>query len=108
MTADPHDCLALMMGAAVPLHVMRLEEKGGPDERDMRDAREAMDLLGERGDVLLFGGGTKGECARIFNQAARAAAVLAFAPGGVDVFGQHFEARPSPGDSAAVARKAGH
>ena len=83
--------LALAMAAAVPLHIMRLEAKGGPDATDMAKAEQTSDILGEHGDVLLHGGGGKGEAADLFNRTAHAAAVLAFVPGGICVFGQHFE-----------------
>lgn len=84
--------LHTMMGMAVPLHILKLKEKGGPDADDMRIAQETSDILGARGDVLLFGGGKKGECADQFNRTAAAIAVLAFCPGGIAIFGQHFEA----------------
>lgn len=84
--------LMTMMQMAVPLHVLQLKEKGGPTASDMAKAEESSGMLGERGDVLLFGGGKKGECADLFNRTAHAIAVLAFCPGGVDIFGQHFEA----------------
>jgi hypothetical protein len=53
-------------------------------------------VLGERGDVLLFGAGKKGkkgEVAEIFNGLARALAVLSFFPGGVTLFGSHWETK---------------
>jgi len=84
--------LAIAMGAAVPLHIMQLQEKGGPDAADMKRAQETSDMLGERGDVLLHGGGKKGESSDLFNRTAHTVAVLAFVPGGIDIFGQHFEA----------------
>ena len=58
----------------------------------MQKAQETSQILGERGDILLFGGGKKGECAEIFNRTAHAIAVLAFVPGGVEIFGSRFEA----------------
>ena len=89
--------LAIAMSAAVPLHIMRLKEKGGPTAEDMKKAQATSDKLGERGDVLLYGGGKKGECADLFNQTAAAIAVLAFVPGGVTIFGSHFEAKRDGG-----------
>ncbi|MEK6609189.1 MAG: hypothetical protein AABZ30_16140 [Myxococcota bacterium] len=41
----------------------------------------------------MFGGGKPGEVADLFNRTAKAIAVLSFAPGGVTVFGQHWEAQ---------------
>jgi hypothetical protein len=90
--ATRDNLLAIAMSAAVPLHIMQLQEKGGPDAADMKKAQETSDMLGERGDVLLFGGGKTGEPADLFNRTAHTVAVLAFVPGGIDIFGQHFEA----------------
>lgn len=85
--------LAIAMQTAVPLHIMQIKERGGPNAEDMVGAQKTSTMLGERGDVLLFGGGKKGECADLFNRTARAIAILSFCPGGVDLFGQHFEAK---------------
>ena len=85
--------LQTSMQMAVPLHIMRLQEKGGPDKQDMERAQAISDKLGEREDILLFGGGRQGECAEMFNETARAIAVLAFCPGGITIFGSHFEAK---------------
>lgn len=84
--------LAIAMAAAVPLHIMRIQAKGGPNAADMAKAQETSDRLGEHGDILLHGGGKKGEASDLFNRTAHAAAVLAFVPGGICIFGQHFEA----------------
>lgn len=93
-----NESLPIAMAAAVPLYIIRFQEKGGPDDEDIRQAHAMAGKLGEHGDILLFGGGKKGECAELFNETARAIAVMAFCPGGVTVFGNHFEAK-----SGAVA-----
>jgi hypothetical protein len=87
--------LAISIQASVPLHIMEMQAKGGPSEQDLRDARVFSGTLGEKGDVLLFGG-KKGEAAGLFNQLARSVAVLSFCPGGVILFGQHFTGRVKP------------
>lgn len=85
--------LGSMLQLAVPLYVERLKEKGGPDTEDFKESQELSSVLGERGDILLFGGGKKGECADMFNKTAKAIAVLSFVPGGISLFGSHFESR---------------
>lgn len=85
--------LSSMMQLAVPLWIERMRAKGGPDDEDRKKAQETSEILGERGDILLHGGGKPGECADQFNRTAQAVAVLAFVPGGVDIFGSHFEAK---------------
>ena len=84
--------LSETMRFAIPLHIELLKERGGPTADDMAKAQGTSKILGERGDILLHGGGKKGECAEIFNRTAHAIAVLAFAPGGVEVFGTRFDA----------------
>jgi len=88
------DHLSIALSAAVPLHIAELKAKGGPDAADLKKAQELSQILGERGDILLFGGGKKGEAADQFNRVARALAVLAYCPGGVTLFGGHWEAKP--------------
>ena len=88
--------LSEMMKMAVFFRVEELKAGGGPTAADMKQAQETSDILGERGDILLHGGGKKGECAEIFNRTAHAVAVLAFVPGGVEIFGTRFEANGRP------------
>jgi hypothetical protein len=76
---------------AVPLWIERLNAKGGPDAEDFSRASEFGEVLASRGDVLLFRGGKKGESAELFNRTAEAIAVLSFLPGGVRLFGNHWE-----------------
>lgn len=87
------DMLPMMLQLAVPLYVTQLKEKGGPDEDDTKKAQKWSSEVGARGDILLFGGGKKGECAEMFNGTALAIAVLSFAKGGVTTFGQHWESQ---------------
>ena len=76
------------ISAAVPLWISELEALGGPDDSDLRQACEVAGVLAERGEGLIFGGAG---AAGLFNRFARAIAVLAFTPGGVTVFGRHYE-----------------
>jgi hypothetical protein len=84
--------LEIMMVPAVFLRIAEMEKQGGPSAEDMARAQETSGMLGEHGDVLLHGGGKKGQCADLFNRTAHAIAVLAFVPGGVELFGTRFEA----------------
>lgn len=80
--------------AAVPLNIAELKKHGGPNDFQWDWAREFANELGERGDILQFGGECKGEAATMFNRFAYALAIMAFAPGSVDFSGLHFEAVP--------------
>ena len=83
--------LSIALGAAVPLRIARIRTWGGPSDRDIRTAQAFADQLAERGDRLLFGGGKAGEAAEMFNRLTESIAVLSFTPGGITIFGQHFE-----------------
>ena len=85
--------LATALDCAVPLRILEIKQRGGPDDVDFQRAREVGSLLGEKGDLLMFPGKKKGESARVFNEMAFGLAVLAFCPGGVKVFGRHWEAQ---------------
>ncbi|GHO55795.1 hypothetical protein [Ktedonobacter robiniae] len=85
--------LAIALSASVPLRVLGLYERQGPNENDLGAARQVGTLLASKGDVLLFGSQVRGETAELFNQVAQALAVLSFVPGGVTCFGQHFDAQ---------------
>jgi hypothetical protein len=84
-----------MMPMAVILQVLAMKERGGPNDDDRKKAEETSDMLGEHGDIIIVGphkGTKKGEVADLFNRTAHAYAVLAFCPGGVEVFGTQVEA----------------
>ncbi|WP_236038313.1 hypothetical protein [Ktedonobacter robiniae] len=85
--------LAIALSAAVPLRVLALYERQGPDENDLETAHRVGTLLASKGDRLLFRSEVRGETADLFNRLAQALAVLSFASGGIACFGQHFDAQ---------------
>lgn len=84
--------LGIALSAAVPLRLMAMEMQGGPSSADYERARKASAVFGSEGDKLLFRSKKQGDTARVFNVLSHAVAVLAFCPGGIHIFGQHFEA----------------
>jgi hypothetical protein len=74
---------------AVPLHIQ--DVRGWTAEQRVAYCREHADTVASQGDVLQFGG-KKGEAAKLFNILARCLACLAYQPGGVKLFGCHWEA----------------
>jgi hypothetical protein len=86
---DPH--LGIFLSAAVPLQIEEIQSRRGPTKEDMETMREYAKLLNERGVALLFKSKKKGETTQMANGLARAIATLSFAPGGVTLFGQHWE-----------------
>jgi hypothetical protein len=83
--------LKTTLQAAVPLWQIKLRERPWADIEAM--LAEAQRILSDKSEILLFGGGKKGEVAEAFNALARAIAILSFMPGGVDAFGEHWEAQ---------------
>jgi hypothetical protein len=88
-----HSLLSAHLSFAVPFAIAEIRECGGPTEADREFVAAFAQTLGEKGDVLLYGG-KKGEAGTLVSQLARALAVLAYQPGGVSVFGLHFEEKP--------------
>lgn len=82
--------LELSLAVAVPLHIDELQRR--PWDVVEAFAHEAGQIVAEKGDVIQFKGKKKGETAAAFNSLARGIACLAFCPGGVKVFGGHWEA----------------
>lgn len=76
--------------AAVPLRIIAINGRGGPNDSDLARAKSIGQLIAEKGDILQFGGGKKGEAADLFNELAQGIAILSFSPGGVRCFGQHW------------------
>lgn len=75
---------------AVPLWVERFQHYGGPDDNDWEWAHEFCWRLGSEGDKLLYRG-KSGESASLFNDLARALAIMAHVPGGVKFLGRQWE-----------------
>ena len=82
--------LSSTLQLAVPLWIERL--RGAPWEHVERRARECSQVIAEHGDNLLFRSKKKGDTAEAFNRLAEGIACLSFCPGGVKIFGEHWEA----------------
>lgn len=78
---------------AVPIAIRKLWLTAGPTDEEWEWAREFADELGSRGDIILYRG-KKGESAEMFAKLARAIAIMAYADGGITIFGRHWEAMP--------------
>jgi hypothetical protein len=83
--------LQAALSAAVPLNIAVFQMRPWTELEQL--AKEAAQVVAEKGDRILFRSKKRGETAAAFNKLAEGIAVLAFAPGGVKVFGLHFEAR---------------
>lgn len=92
MSAD--SLLPEMLGIGVSRVLMEFVRSGGPFDWDWDFARDTVDDLCEHGDLLLYRGKKQGEAARMFSRTARTVAVMACAPGGISLFGKHWEVDP--------------
>lgn len=87
--------MKISLQAAVPLYIMEIKERGGPSTEDIKRAQQVGDdLAGPGGEDILFPSKKAGRTAEMFNGLAHAIAVLSFVPGGIEIFGTHFEATP--------------
>lgn len=81
--------LPLTLSLAVPLGIETLKEK--PWKEIEAQLPKWSLSIAEHGDKILFTSKTPGETAEYFAELAEAIAALSFFPGGVTVFGQHWE-----------------
>jgi len=94
VTVTVGDILLGLLEAAVRLQIMRLTEMDPATFRTTWDAWTNDAYIASSGlwdEDILFGG-LEGNTARAFNTFAKAIASLAFVPGGVTFFNQHYEA----------------
>lgn len=81
--------LRASLEVAVPLWQMELKARSFASI--VARAQELAQVIAEKGDVILYRGKKKGESAKAFNALAEGVAALSYAPGGVRIFGLHFE-----------------
>lgn len=94
---DPFDfsqqesLLRISLSAAVPLWIQQLKHRDW--SYLIERAKICSQEVAEHGDNLLFKSNKRGESAIAFNRFAEGLAILSMAPGGVKIFGLHFECR---------------
>jgi hypothetical protein len=81
--------LRMAISAAVYLWANKL--RSVPLETLLKRASELSQIVAEKGDVLQFRGGRKGETAHAFNALAEGLAIMSFMPGGVTFLGDHYK-----------------
>jgi hypothetical protein len=85
----PESLLATALSVAVPMWAMELRRR--PLDELLAEAPSLAQIVAEKGDLIQFRGKKRGETAAAFNALARGVAILSFVPGGVIIFGMHFE-----------------
>ena len=84
-----HSLLSSTLQLAVPLWIDQLRRY--PWEHIEERAKVCSQYIAEKGDIILFKSKKKGETAKAFNHLAEGIACLSFVPGGVKIFGGHWE-----------------
>lgn len=90
----PHDTLKILkefLQTAVPLWIMRFKDVPWEDLKLIM--KESERILEESGELAVFAQVKQGQTAKAFNAIARAIAALSFVPGGIEIFGRHFETK---------------
>ncbi len=87
------ELLQMSLSAAVTLRIAELRRLDRADVWSLLVVRrdEWVDLIASKSDILMFGGGKPGEVAKVHTALVEALAHMAFAPGGVEFLGLHFE-----------------
>lgn len=76
----------------VPPLIRRDIRAGGPRSEDYVRASSYALALGEHGDDILFPNDRKGTNTEVMDKLVEAVAVLAFCPGGINIFGLDYDA----------------
>lgn len=69
-------------------------------ERRIEYARARAQTFAEKSDTLMFGSKAKGEVGQLMGELATVIACLSFQPGGVKLFGCHWQSKASQPDPA--------
>lgn len=86
------DLLPIALSAAVPLWIISIQR----GEVNLPDFHATAVLIGEHGDAILYNTKKRGKAAEVFNELAKVVAFMSFCPGGVTIFGQHYESEGLP------------
>ncbi|QSJ14584.1 hypothetical protein JYQ62_22050 [Nostoc sp. UHCC 0702] len=84
--------LRLEAEEAVKPPIVDIKRMGYIPEQLYQQLPEIASLMAEHGDILLYGGDKKRQVVDIFNKITLAIAILAFQPGGIEIFDYKFEA----------------
>lgn len=104
-TENDSGLLRIALQTAVPLWILKFRNESF--EYMQKRGEICSQIIAEHGDHIMFKGGKKGETASAFNALAEGLAILAHAPGGVTVFGCHWEAgRQMSRDELSVLNRA--
>ncbi len=94
LISNTDSLLKIALSFSVPLRIISLKENGGVTEKDFKRVTEYnYNIFETSAEYLLFKSEKKGETAKMFNAVADAISVLSFVPGGITIFGSHWESK---------------
>jgi hypothetical protein len=87
--------LRIALSAAVPLAIREIQRApGAPSDWHFERVREfGWELASSADDRIMYRSRKRGESAQFFDRFAETLAIMAFLPGGVKIFGMHFEVK---------------
>ncbi len=83
--------LRAALSVSVPLYIEEI--RWWTEDERINFMQKNVNLIAEKGDLLLFRSEKKGETKKVFNTVSKLIACLAFQPGGVEIFGLKFEVK---------------
>ena len=89
----------MMVESIAMLEIAQLRSDGGPTVQQIAVAQANADVFAEKSDILMGVGGKSAKTiqeghhdrGKLIGDIGRAVAILAFFPGGVTLFGRHYE-----------------
>ena len=81
------------LNAAIPFWVAQIKSMTQErfNTRFIELTSKLPSILGAKGDILMYGSEKEGEVSKLFNEVAEAVALMSFFPGGIKIFGGHWE-----------------
>ena len=93
MSVQTTQTLSAFLAETVPVKIEQIEAQSGPTLNDYVNLGPFAEILGSKGDVLLFGGGKPMLQQELADQLAYAIAVMSYIPGGITLFNMKFETK---------------
>lgn len=80
------------LSLAVYVEILNIQKKGYISDAMIEDAINSAEIIATKSDTLMYDS-QSGDAAKIFARLAVSVAILAFQPGGIEIFGEKFEAK---------------
>jgi hypothetical protein len=81
--------LSLLLEEKVPLYISQVRDSGGPSSDDYYFLATIIEEFSSQGEAFLYYDRKRSDV--MVEKMARAIAILSFTPGGISLFGKHWE-----------------